>query len=532
MRVTHQSMYASFVGQMNNNLATYLNAQYQSATQKKINSPSDDPASMSHILNYRTSISENTQYSKNVDTALGWLALADGVLQEVDEILIRFKELAEQAATGTLTDENREQIAAEANQLYMQLINLANTEFNDRYIFSGQSIDTMPYVLGVGADCHDPEFEGVHFEATGTISSSVQMRFTSDGTLPMQAGDDPLEYEYTTDGGTTWITGTVNYGDTSINIGTAELEIPNLAPARTVSAYDPDEPYTSDNGTSFTIRPAAIYQGYDNSVPPEVNIYGSFPSGLTGTTNGLFETNTQIRIDDDIDFSIVPQDVTYSYSTDNGQTWHTQTTTLTAPTDPTSTADAVLSLPIPGGFYDFTYTAPTPADPNGSTLESGTEITLQPQSGSVNYESAQNSYITVNSIGIDIFGGLYTPQGTDVEVSAFGGSGSNLFESLGSFIGSLEINDQQACGDALEDISAAMQTVLLAQADIGARTNRLNYTSSMLEIYSLDMTSRKSYLEDVDITQLSIQLSISQTAYQMVLQSSSMIMQLNLSKFI
>ncbi len=531
-RVTHGTMYSSFIGQMNGTLASYLDAVYQGSTTKKINKASDDAAGMANILNYRNSIAENTQYQKNVDTALGWLTLADGVLQEVDTVLIRLKELAEQAATGTLTEENRLQIAAEANQLYMQLINLANTEYNDRYIFSGQSIDTMPYELGIGSDCNDSEFDGIHFETTGTIDGSIYMHFTTDGTIPMQAGDPPLEYSYTTDGGTTWTTGTLNFGDDEIDLGTAKISIPAIAPARTVTAYDPDEPVSTSNGTSFTVRPAAIYNGYDNSVPPEQNIYGSFPTGLTGTTNGIFTQNTQIRFDDDIDFSIVPQDIQYSYSTDNGQTWHVQTTTLKAPTDPTDTSDAVLSLPIPGGYYDFSYTAPVPADPNGSTLEAGTEITLTPQSGEVNYESAQNSYITVNSIGVDIFGGLYTPQGTDTEVSAFGGSSSNLFETIGAFIGALEINDQDACGQALEDIADAMQTVLLAQADIGARTNRLTYTSSMLEIYSLDMTERMSYIEDVDITALTIQLAMSQTAYQMVLQSTSNIMQLNLAKFL
>ncbi len=530
MRVTHQSMYGSFVGQMNNNLSSFLNAQYQGSTQKKVNTPSDDPTSSAHILNYRNSLSENTQYQKNVDTALGWLKLADGVLQEVDTILTRFKELAEQSATGTLTDENRLQIASEANQLYMQLINLSNSEFNDRYIFSGQSIGTMPYILGIGAESQDPELEGIHFQATGEIDGSIHMHFTTDGTLPMDPADPPLEYEYTTDGGKTWIQGTLNYGDTAIQLGTAQIEIPPIAPPRTINAYDPDEPFTEENGTSFTVRPAAIYQGYDNSVKPEENIYGSFPAGLTGTSNGLFEQNVQIRLDSDVNLDLPPQEVTYSYSTDNGQTWHTQT--IESSTDPNGVADSILRLPIPGGFYDFSYTQPTPAPATTTFLEAGTQITLQPQSGKVDYESAQNSYITVNGIGTDIFGGLYTPQGTSTEVSAFGGSGSNLFESIGRFIGALETNNQQACGDALEDIAASLKTVLLNQADIGARTNRLDYTSSMLEIYSLDMKSRKSYMEDVDITQLSIQLSTSQTAYQMVLQSSSMIMQMNLSKFL
>ncbi len=527
MRVTHNMMYSSFIGQMNNTLSTYLDTQYSGSTMKKVNAPSDDPAASAHILNYRASIEETEQFTANVSTALGWLTLSDGVLQEVSDTLTRYTEIAQQAATGTMTEDNRQQISSEANELYMQLINLANQEFDGRFIFAGQNIDEVPYELGLGASSLDPEIADMHFTATGELDYSAAIRFEAPGgTLPPTTGD--VNYSYSLDGGDTWVAGVIPNGTSTISLGTAEVEIPAVAPPATIRPYDPALPSTEDNGTSIIIRPAAIYKGYDDSVPPDVTVYGTLEPTVTATPEGLFESNVQVRIDSDVDFSIVPQTVTYSYSEDNGNTWTTKEIETKTPLPP-STANASLRLPIPGGFFDLESTFTAPAT---SEIEAGTQFAIQPQRADINYESASDSYVMVNNIGKDIFGGLYTPQGTSVEVSAYGGAAENLFETIGKLIGALEVNDQQACGQALEDIKDAKDNLLLSMADIGGRVSRLEATANTLELSILDKTERLSYLEDVDVGQLTMDLSMQKMAYQTVLQSSSMIMNLNLTQYL
>ncbi len=525
-RVTHQTMYSSFITQMNTNLSAYMDLNYQSSTMKDINKPSDDPSGAAHVLNYRASIATTEQMMSNVDTAVGWLELSGSALQQVDTTLIAFKEAAEQAATGTYNSENREEISSELNQLYEHLIALANSEFNGRFIFAGQNIDTPPYEMGLGIDSSDPAFLNAHIEVTGEIDNSTLVRFETAGELPPAAD---MTYSYSDDAGETWKTGTLTAGSTVIDLGTAQVDLTNVSPPIAVTAYDPSIPFNDENGTSFVVRPAAIYTGYDDTVPPAVNLYGE--SGLVDpainpTTNGLFTENVQVRLDTDIGLPPNPQEVTYSYSTDNGQSWTTQTvdsSTLEGGTD-----NAFVRLPIPGGFFDIDLEGATTNPP----VTAGTQYTVQPQRTNLDYESSMDSYITVNNVGKDIFGGLYTPQGTDVQQSAFGGSASNLFETCARLIGALETNDQEGCAEALEDLDAALEIVLLSQADVGGRLTRLEETGFMLSSSKLDQTERLSTIEDVDVSELAMKLSMQQMAYQTVLQSSSMIMNLNLTNYI
>ena len=106
IRVTQKNMYDNMTSQMQKTLAAYMDSNEQGSTQKKINRPSDDPAGTYRVLMTRNDISATTQYQSNVDTATGWLSLADNVLgTQLSNSLTSLKALAEQASTGTYTAE-------------------------------------------------------------------------------------------------------------------------------------------------------------------------------------------------------------------------------------------------------------------------------------------------------------------------------------------------------------------------------------------------------------------------------------------
>ena len=54
----------------------------------------------------------------------------------------------------------------------------------------------------------------------------------------------------------------------------------------------------------------------------------------------------------------------------------------------------------------------------------------------------------------------------------------------------------------------------------------------VLSFQKLDQEERLSYTEDIDLTELLAKLTRQQLTYQTVLQSSSMIMQMSLAKYI
>lgn len=100
VRITQRTMYDSMVGQMQKNLAAYMESNEQGSTQKKINRPSDDPAGTYRVLMGRDEISATTQYQSNVDTVTGWLQLADNVLStQVSTLFQELESLASRPAT-------------------------------------------------------------------------------------------------------------------------------------------------------------------------------------------------------------------------------------------------------------------------------------------------------------------------------------------------------------------------------------------------------------------------------------------------
>ena len=158
MRITQSMIYDNYVSQMQTSLGAYMNSAEQGSTQKKINAPSDDPAGTYKVLNLRNSTTYNKQLLSNCDTAKGWLQLEDSVLStQVPTVITSIKELAEQAATGTYTAEQRLDIAYQVRQQFGSLINMANTEFDGKNLFAGHKYDGTAFQEGLALSCQNPK---------------------------------------------------------------------------------------------------------------------------------------------------------------------------------------------------------------------------------------------------------------------------------------------------------------------------------------------------------------------------------------
>src|SRR5574344_1032662 len=155
IRITQSTMYSSMLSGMQNTLGSYMESLEQGSSQKKVNRPSDNPASMTRILNTRHTIALTEQQETNVDTATGWLSLADKTLTQVSTTVSSIKALAEQAATGTYTSTNREQISYEIKQLFEQLVNLSNTRYENNTMFAGHKYSDSAFTSGLNVTTWD-----------------------------------------------------------------------------------------------------------------------------------------------------------------------------------------------------------------------------------------------------------------------------------------------------------------------------------------------------------------------------------------
>ncbi len=104
----------------------------------RINSAADDAAGLAVRELMRSDIAVINQGIRNANDAISLIQTADGALSVIDEKLIRMKELAEQAATGTYTDAQREIMNSEFIAMASEIDRIANaTDFNGIKLLDG-----------------------------------------------------------------------------------------------------------------------------------------------------------------------------------------------------------------------------------------------------------------------------------------------------------------------------------------------------------------------------------------------------------
>jgi flagellar hook-associated protein 3 FlgL len=169
--------------------------QQQSATLKKLNTPSDDPVGASKVLEIRTDKVNNDQYQMNAKLAETFLSNSEHTLGELADIVLRAKEIAlGQASGASSNDSSRLGIAEEVSQLYNQAVAAANRRIGDRYLFGGYKTQKPPV---------DPEgrYLGDSGQMMSEIGKGVFLTMNVTGleafnTNP-QAASQPLKNELT-----------------------------------------------------------------------------------------------------------------------------------------------------------------------------------------------------------------------------------------------------------------------------------------------------------------------------------------------
>jgi flagellin len=104
----------------------------------RINSAADDAAGLAIRELMRADIAALNQGVRNANDAISLIQTADGALGVIDEKLIRMKELAEQAATGTYDSTQRLMIESEYQAMASEITRIANaTDFNGIHLLNG-----------------------------------------------------------------------------------------------------------------------------------------------------------------------------------------------------------------------------------------------------------------------------------------------------------------------------------------------------------------------------------------------------------
>ncbi|MGE4292529.1 MAG: flagellin [Desulfovibrio sp.] len=104
----------------------------------RVGNAADDAAGLAIRELMKADIASLHQGVRNANDAISMIQTADGALQVIDEKLIRMKELAVQAATGTYNSDQRMLIESEYQAMASEITRIANaTDFNGIHVLNG-----------------------------------------------------------------------------------------------------------------------------------------------------------------------------------------------------------------------------------------------------------------------------------------------------------------------------------------------------------------------------------------------------------
>lgn len=119
----------------------------QLSSMKEISKPSDDPLRASQIMNLNNSLIQNEEFSVTIADTTDWTNMQDSALENATNSLRRITTLIQSAATGTMSDSDRQAVKAEMETEISTLVDSLNTNFGGKYVFSGMNTTTKPFEI-------------------------------------------------------------------------------------------------------------------------------------------------------------------------------------------------------------------------------------------------------------------------------------------------------------------------------------------------------------------------------------------------
>lgn len=207
----------------------------------RINTAADDAAGLSISEGFRAQIIGLTMGVRNAEMGSNLVQVAEGSLNEVSSMLIRMRELAVQSSSSTFTDQNREAIEAEVNQLKQEIDRIAeSTVYNDKTLLTGfgNTLDATS-----SSALTDVAQTGVkNISISGVPAGTYTMADNADGTISIGNGvvSQTINFNTVLDGNqmATGTTSVLNFDRLGINVTIAGSEVADVGGDYTAGDLD------------------------------------------------------------------------------------------------------------------------------------------------------------------------------------------------------------------------------------------------------------------------------------------------------
>jgi len=159
------------------------------ASGSRINKAGDDAAGLAISEKLKAQIRGSQQASRNAGDGISLIQTAEGGMNEVNNILVRLRELSIQAASDTIGDKERTYSNMEFQQLVTEMDRIsASTTFNEKNLLNGEG-QKMEFQIGIYNNekqdrlHYDPAETNVRISELGVEGMGVSTKADAQGNL-------------------------------------------------------------------------------------------------------------------------------------------------------------------------------------------------------------------------------------------------------------------------------------------------------------------------------------------------------------
>ena len=445
----------------------------------KINRAADDAAGLSISEKMRKQIRGLSQASTNASDGVSSVQTAEGALTEVHDMLQRMNELAVQAANGTNSESDRDDIQNEIDQLSQEIDRIASTtKFNETFLLKGDIGLKRMYV-----NAHDAGLDGTLVQ--NTTRATFQMETLTAGERYRIGG-----VQYTIGANSNYEVAHALHLDDKFNKDeTDESKQWSLDPGDTISIDGKTYTILDSTATSSDVANAKITNGYlknlivqGSTVKYNGNEVTRFSKSYNEATGIDGANTTLIRATAAYNMVMIELKAASSVGTTDGS------------------AEKVHK----GDEYDWMYTKVDTAVAGSEDAGSDSFVDdIHGENNAVVF-TLDKGYVNVqNALTLNLHVGADAAMSNKINVT---------IEAMNSkSIGINGINVSDATGKAatyaIDAIADAIQRVSAQRAELGAIQNRLEHSIANLDNVVENTEAAESRIRDTDMADEMVEYS-------------------------
>ena len=146
-RISTTARYNLLISDIHKNELNYVKLTEQLSSGKKVNSITDDPIAAVNIVNTSRQLDKINTFNENTQLAMEELDTLDDLMELARGFLQQAWDKGVEANNGTYGYSSLAAIKTEIDEIAKTMVDLANTEFNDNYIFGGANTKLTPYEI-------------------------------------------------------------------------------------------------------------------------------------------------------------------------------------------------------------------------------------------------------------------------------------------------------------------------------------------------------------------------------------------------